>query len=106
MAIDRTTSIKSSASHPHYFCDNCTYVRKRLDVSNLELHAKLNFDRDDEVDVIEGIPAGHVFTSSFHRQYDRVVQQQITKDSSECGQDFFSGHPATPARAIWVLCMT
>ena len=71
------------SQHLRRLFDDCPYVRKRLDVGDLELYPKLNFNGYDEVDVVERIPVRNVLTPSFHRQLDRVVEQQIAKDSGE-----------------------
>ena len=69
--------------HLRRLFDDCPYVRERLDVSDLELHPKLNFNGYDEVDIIERIPVWNVLTLGFHRQLDRVVEQQVAKNPRE-----------------------
>ena len=71
------------SQHLRRLFDDRPDVRKRLDVSDLELHPELNLDGYDKVDIIERIPVRNGVTPSFHRQLDRVVEQQIAKNTSE-----------------------
>ena len=92
-------TIESKLSqHLRRLSDDCSNIRERLDVGDLELHPELNFDRDDEIDVIERIPVRDLLTPRFHRQLDRVVEQQVAKNAGELGEYLLIGHPAALAQ--------
>ncbi len=68
-----------------------------LELGSLELNLEGSFDGHDQVDVVEGVPLGHLGGGQAGREDQRVVVEEIVKDFGKLARRF-------PAAALGPVC--